>query len=172
MIWLSFFLLIVGVSFGRMGPSFTRTKFSIPVILIALSLLYFNNLEIYDIESELADSINNFMPWFLVALIGFYFTLSGVPIYWKIRMPQLIFGWIIIFVSTYLFIEFTELPDNFLIAAISTSIGVIFSLLLFVMFVRFVESRIPPEDPAPDLTEDEMDFVRRIISTNIGVDQK
>jgi hypothetical protein len=38
--------------------------------------------------------------------------------------------------------------------------------------VKFVESRIPLEDPAPELTEEEMKFVTKIISKNIGVDEE
>jgi hypothetical protein len=155
-----------------MGPSFTRSKFSIPLVLIAISLLAFNNFSIENPEKELLDSLHGFAPWFFVCSLGCYLVLSGSPIYWKVQYPQLIFGWIIILVSFYLYFEFIELPDNFLIGAIFTALGAIFSLFLFILLVRFVENRIPLEDSAPELTEEEMDFVTKIISINIGVDEK
>ena len=46
------------------------------------------------------------------------------------------------------------------------------SLIFFMFLVRFVENRIPSEDPAPELTDSEKEFVRRIISKNIGVDEE
>jgi hypothetical protein len=46
------------------------------------------------------------------------------------------------------------------------------SLFLFILLVRFVENSIPLEDPAPELTEEEKDFVKKIISINIGVEEK
>jgi len=45
-------------------------------------------------------------------------------------------------------------------------------LLYFFSLVRFVENRIPPEGPAPELTDSEKEFVRKIISKNIGGDEK
>ena len=50
-------------------------------------------------------------------------------------------------------------------------IGILISLIFFMFLVRFVENRIPSEDPAPELTDSEKEFVRRIISKNIGVDE-
>ena len=172
LIWLAFFLLVVGFSFSRMGPSFTRSKFSIPLVIVAISLLAFNNFSIENPEKELLDSLHGFAPWFFVCSLGCYLVLSGSPIYWKVQFPQLISGWIIILFSFYLYFEFNELPDNFLFGAIFTSLGAIFSLFLFILLVRFVENRIPLEDSAPELTEEEMNFVTKIISINIGVDEK
>jgi hypothetical protein len=56
--------------------------------------------------------------------------------------------------------------------AIFSALGGIISLLFFILLVRFVENRIPLEDPAPDLTEEEIIFVKKIILANIGVDEK
>ena len=51
-------------------------------------------------------------------------------------------------------------------------LGAMVSLFLFILLVRFVENRIPLENPAPELTDEEKDFVTKIISINIGVDDK
>ena len=98
--------------------------------------------------------------------------LRGSPIYGKVRYPELFSGLIIIFLSFYLFYEYYELPDNFLLVALFSSLGAILSLFLFILLVRFVENSIPLEDPAPELTEEEKDFVKKIISINIGVEEK
>ena len=172
LIWLAFFLLVVGFSFSRMGPSFTRSKFSIPLVLVAISLLVFNNFSIENPEKELLESLHGFAPWFFVCSLGCFLVLRGSPIYWKVRYPQLFIGWIIILLSFYLFYEYYELPDNFLLVALFSSLGAILSLFLFILLVRFVENSIPLEDPAPELTEEEKDFVKKIISINIGVEEK
>ena len=64
------------------------------------------------------------------------------------------------------------MPNNILLISLFSTLGAMLSLLLFILLVRFVENSIPLEDPAPELTEEEKDFVKRIISTNIGVDEK
>lgn len=171
MIWLAIFLLLVGFSFARMGPSFTRNNFSIPIIIIGILLLAFNNFSTENPEEELLGYLRGFAPWFFVCSIGCYLVLRGSPIYWKPRLPYLIFGWSIILISFYLYLEYNELPDNFIIMAIFSTLGGIFSLLFFILLVRFVENRIPLEDPAPELTEEEISFVKKIISANIGVDE-
>jgi len=170
--WSAILLLMVGISFGRMGPSFSRSNFSLPIILMGFLLLIFNNFSIENPESDLLDSINGFAPWFFVCSLGCFLVLRGSPIYWKVRYPQLSIGWIIILLSFYLFYEYYELPDNFLLVLLFSSLGAILSLFLFILLVRFVENSIPLEDPAPELTEEEKDFVKEIISINIGVEEK
>lgn len=170
--WSAILLLMVGISFGRMGPSFSRSNFSLPIILMAILLIIFNNFPIENPESDLLDSIHDFAPWFFVCSLGCFLVLRGSPIYWKVRYPQLSIGWIIILLSFYLFYEYYELPDNFLLVLLFSSLGAILSLFLFILLVRFVENSIPLEDPAPELTEEEKDFVKEIISINIGVEEK
>ena len=170
--WSAILLLMVGISFGRMGPSFSRSNFSLPIILLGILLLIFNNSPIENPESDLLDSIHGFAPWFFVCSLGCFLVLRGSPIYWKVRYPQLSIGWIIILLSFYLFYEYYELPDNFLLVLLFSSLGAILSLFLFILLVRFVENSIPLDDLAPELTEEEKDFVKEIISINIGVEEK
>ena len=170
--WSAILLLLVGISFGRMGPSFSRSKFSLPIIFLGTLLLLFNNSHIENPEADLLDSIHGCAPWFFVCSLGCFLVLRGSPIYWKVRYPQLSIGWIIILLSFYLFYEYYELPDNFLLVVLFSSLGAILSLFLLNLLVRFVENSIPLEDPAPELTEEEKDFVKKIISINIGVEEK
>ena len=170
--WLAFFLLVVGFSFGRMGPSFSRSQFSLPIILIGTLLFVLNNYPIENPEADLLNFLHSFAPWFFVCSLGFYLVLRGSPIYWRVRYPELTIGWILISLSFYLYLEHYELPENFLLMTIFSVLGAIVSLFLFILLVRFVENSIPLENPAPELTEEEKDFVTRIISINIGVDDK
>ena len=170
--WSAILLLLVGISFGRMGPSFSRSKFSLPIIFLGTLLLLFNNSHIENPEADLLDSIHGFAPWFFVCSLGCFLVLRGSPIYWKVRYPQLSIGWIIILLSFYLYYEYYEMPNNILLISLFSTLGAMLSLLLFILLVRFVENSIPLEDPAPELTEEEKDFVKRIISINIGVDEK
>jgi hypothetical protein len=91
----------------------------------------------------------------------------------KVRYPPLIIGWIIIFVSFYLYFEYNNhLSVTDILVSLSTILGISFSLISFFFLVRFVENRIPLEGIAPELTDSEKEFVRKIISKNIGVDEK
>jgi hypothetical protein len=84
----------------------------------------------------------------------------------------LIPGWIIILLSFILLLEYNDFLENFILIGLPSLFGSILSVILFVYLVKFVESRIPLEDPAPELTEEEMKFVTKIISKNIGVDEE
>ena len=170
-IWLGFFLILVGTFWGRMGPAFQRNRYYLPILIFGFLCLV---IERYDLDEQgllLKDAIDNFFPWFLSGFIGYYLVLIGAPTYWKIRYPQLILGWIIIFISFYLYVKYNNhisVTDVFI--SLSSIIGILLSITFFVFLVRFVENRIPPEDPAPELTDSEKEFVRNIISKNIGVD--
>ena len=83
--WSAILLLMVGISFGRMGPSFSRSNFSLPIILLGILLLIFNNSPIENPELDLLDSIHGFAPWFFVCSLGCFLVLRGSPIYWKVR---------------------------------------------------------------------------------------
>jgi len=155
-----------------MGPSFSRNKFSYPVIISAILILIINNYPIDNPEIFLMDYLDSFAPWFFVCTLGCFLVLSGSPVYWKTSYPKLIPGWIIILVSFILLFEYNDFPENFLLIGLPSLFGSILSVILFVYLVRFVEGRIPLEDPAPELTEEEMKFVTKIISKNIGVDEE
>lgn len=171
-IWLAFSLLVVGFSFARMGPSFSRNKFSYPVIISAIIILIFNNYSIDNPENHLMDYLDSFAPWFFVCTLGCFLVLSGSPVYWKTSYPKLIPGWIIILLSFILLFEYNDFLENFILIGLPSLFGSILSVTLFAYLVKFVESRIPLEDPAPELTEEEMKFVTKIISKNIGVDEE
>ena len=69
-------------------------------------------------------------------------------------------------------IIFNKIEISEVFISFTSIIGILISLIFFMFLVRFVENRIPPEDPAPELTDSEKEFVRRIISKNIGVDEE
>jgi|TARA_B110000495_G_scaffold202878_1_gene224374 hypothetical protein len=172
-IWLGFFLLLLGVSFGRMGPSFQRNRYYLYFLLLGfLSLcvqLYVPNKQ----ELVISNSLENFLPWFSTGFLGYYLVLIGAPTYWKTRYPQLISGWVVILFSFFLYLQYnSDLAIMEVLIASSTLIGILISVLSFALLVRIVENRIPLEEPAPELTDREKEFVRQIISNNIGVDDK
>ena len=172
MVWLAFCLLITGFSFARMGPSFSRNKFSYPVIISAVIILTINNHTIDNPENNLMDYLESFAPWFFLCTLGFFLVLSGSPVYWKTSYPKMIPGWIIILVSFFLLFEYNDFVENFFLVGLPSLFGSILSVILFGYLVKFVEARIPLEDPAPELTEEEKKFVTKIISKNIGVDEE
>ena len=174
--WLGFFLMLVGVSWARMGPSFQRNRYYKPIFIIGLLCVIGNLWQSQDQSrniEELLNHIVDFLPWFFTGFLGYYLVLLGAPTYMKVRYPPLIIGWIIIFVSFYLYFEYNNhLSVTDILVSLSTILGISFSLISFFFLVRFVENRIPPEGIAPELTDSEKEFVRKIISKNIGVDEK
>ena len=172
-IWLGFFLILLGTFWGRMGPAFVRNRYYAPILILGLLCLVIDIYELDEQGSILRDAINDFLPWFSVGFFGYYLVLIGAPTYWKTRFPQLISGWLIISVSFYLYVKYNNhisISDVFI--SFTSIIGISMSLIFFMFLVRFVENRIPSEDPAPELTDSEKEFVRRIISKNIGVDEE
>jgi hypothetical protein len=179
-IWLGFFLIVSGISFGRMGPSFKRNQYTLFFVLLGTLCILLPKSNLYDQSSlnqlpeyYLMNIINDFIPWFFPGILGYYLVLVGAPTYWKIRYPQLISGWITILLSLYLYVEYnshSSVKEIFL--AFSSFIGILISLLCFAILVRYVENSTPLDEPAPELTDEEKELVKRIISKNIGVDEE
>jgi hypothetical protein len=172
-IWLGIFLIILGISFGRMGPAFQRNKYYLPILIIGILSLCIRINEPEEPELLLSHTIEGTMPWFFTGFLGYYLALIGAPTYFKKRFPQLILGWIIILLSFYLYFEYSEtVAVADILVSLSSILGVLASLLSFSLIVRIVENRIPPEEPAPELTANEKEFVRHTISKNIGVGEE
>jgi len=176
LVWLGFFLMLVGVSWARMGPAFQRNRYYKPIFIVGLLCVIGDLSQSQDQSKhieEFQSLIIDFLPWFLTAFLGYYLVLLGAPTYMKVRYPPLIAGWIIIFISFYLYFEYNNhLSVMDILVSLSTIVGISFSLIYFFFLVRFVENRIPPEGSAPELTDSEKEFVRKIISKNIGGDEK
>ena len=98
-IWLGFFLILLGTFWGRMGPAFLRNRYYAPILILGLFCLVIDIYELDEQGSILRNAINDFLPWFSVGFLGYYLVLIGAPTYWKTRFPQLISGWLIIFIS-------------------------------------------------------------------------
>ncbi len=172
-IWLGFFLIILGISFGRMGPAFQRNKYYFPLLILGILSFCLQINEPEEPELLLSHTIEGTIPWFFTGFLGCYLALIGVPTYLKKRHPQLISGWIIILLSFYLYFEYSEAVSVVaILVSLSSLIGIVLSLLSFSLIVRIVENRIPPEDSAPELTVSEKEFVRATISKNIGVGEE
>lgn len=169
-IWLGFFLIVSGISFGRMGPSFKRNQYTLPFIILGTLCMFLPNSNTGEPELALLNVIYDFLPWFTTSFLGYCLVLMGAPTYWKARVPQLISGWIIILVSIYLYFEYnSHLSPKSVIIISSSLLGILISLIFFAFLVRYVENSTPLEDETPELTDKEKEFVRDIISKNIGV---
>ena len=187
LIWLGFFLIISGISLGRMGPSFKRNQYALIFVLLGTlcilipksNILGIVNFGDYDSfsghqlpEYYLMNVTYNFIPWFFTGFLGYYLALMGAPTYWKTRYPQLISGWMFILLSLYLYFEYNfHLSIKEVLLAFSSFIGILISLAVFAILVRYVENSTPLDNPAPELTDEEKELVSRIISKNIGVDE-
>ena len=176
LVWLGFFIMLVGISWARMGPAFQRNRYYKPIFIIGLLCIISDLSQTQDQSKHIEEFLNliiDFLPWFFTGFLGYYLVLSGAPTYMKVRYPPLITGWIIILYSFHLYFEYNNhLSVGDILVSLSTIVGISFSFIFFFFLVRYVENRIPPEGPAPELTASEKELVRKIISKNIGVDEK
>ena len=140
-IWIGFFLIVSGISFGRMGPSFKRNRYTLFFVLLGTLCILLPKSNLYD-----QSSLNQLPEYYLMNII----VLSSLYLYVEYN-------------------SHFSVKEIFL--AFSSFIGILISLLCFAILVRYIENSTPLDEPAPELTDEEKELVTRIISKNIGVDE-
>ena len=98
-IWASLIIISIGNSFHRMGPSFERSRFGFPLILLGLTCLVLLPDELSEGGTELNESILRSVSIALPFLLGAMLILRNSPTYGERRMLGLVTGWILVSVS-------------------------------------------------------------------------
>ena len=153
---------------GRMGPSFSRSKFSFPLILLGFLLMVVHSSPVPSPESIFVTTLRNTAIWTFIASLGIILVLIGAPTYYRVRPMQLISGWIFVGIAWMLYLDYSA-PLTWLEFFVPLAVvpGILLPIVIFAYAVQFAERSMPILEEAPELNQKERDFVTSIISRNL-----
>ena len=119
-------------------------------------------------ESRASDEMLATLDWVGPALIGFILVASGAPIYYVKDKPRLVAGWLFVFFAGYSIIVNWSLEADSIISAIAALLGIIITVGLHLLAVRFTESLSSGDGVTEPLDEDEIKHVSAILSSHLS----
>ncbi len=166
--WFGIFLFFAGISLHRIGPSFKRNMFGIPIFLIGFLLFLIPSGDLSTIEKELYSIAIVNIPWILTMFLGLSLSLYGAPIFWKRKLNINIFGILVLSLSWILYF-YTAFSTNLKIINILANLfGMFIAFLILILIIKSIESNTPKVKESEPLDENEKKFIISIIKRNIG----
>ena len=168
-VWLGLSVAVIGISMHRTGPAFRRHPFGVPVALLGLAVMLFRIEEPPQPESGVVAAAIGAAMWLLPALVGSAFVLRGAPLYWKTRPAPLLAGWALIAVAWYQYYSTMNLVLSDALRWVSTLLGVLLTLAVFMLCVRTAERMTPQEPETVGLSEKERKYVESVLRRHLEV---
>ena len=166
--WLGLALLVSGYSMARMGPAFRRSKLGAPLFLVGLLLTIYPPDGLLVAESRASDEMLATLEWLAPALVGFILVASGAPIYYVTNKTRLILGWALVLFAGYSIFVNRPLEADSIILGISALLGILTTVILHLLAVRFTESLSSGDGVTEPLDEDEIKHVSAILSSHLS----
>ena len=152
---------------SRMGPAFRRSKLGAPLFLMGLLLTIYPPEGLLVAESRASDEMLATLKWVGPALIGFILVASGAPIYYVTNKPRLVAGWLLVFFAGYSIIVNWSLEADSIISGVVALLGVLITVFLHLLAVRFTESLSSGDGVTEPLDEGEIRHVSAILSSHL-----
>ena len=162
-------VLSAGFSFHRMGPSFERSRFGFPLILLGFTCLVIFPEDLSQRESELHDSILQFFKWSTPFVIGTIMILRYSHTYGQDELLGLVSGWIFVVFSWIMIffdrgsISLSEIMRGFLVL-----LGFLACLISIIICTTLIERSSGLRIESEPLTNEEQDLVRTILQRRLG----
>lgn len=152
---------------SRMGPAFRRSKLGAPLFLMGLLLTIYPPEGLLVAESRASDEMLATLEWVGPALIGFILVASGAPIYYVTNKPRLVAGWLMVFFAGYSIIVNWSLEVDSIISGFVALLGILITVFLHLLAVRFTESLSSGDGVTEPLDEGEIRHVSAILSSHL-----
>ena len=152
---------------SRMGPAFRRSKLGAPLFLMGLLLTIYPPEGLLVAESRASDEMLATLKWVGPALIGFILVASGAPIYYVTNKPRLVAGWLLVFFAGYSIIVIWSLVADSIISGFVALLGILITIFLHLLAVRFTESLSSGDGVTEPLDEGEIRHVSAILSSHL-----
>ena len=152
---------------SRMGPAFRRSKLGAPLFLMGLLLTIYPPEGLLAAESRASDEMLATLEWAGPALIGFILVASGAPIYYVTNKPRLVAGWLLVFFAGYSIIVNWSLEADSIISGFVALLGILITVFLHLLAVRFSESLSSGDGVTEPLDEGEIRHVSAILSSHL-----
>ena len=168
-IWLSFIIMAIGNSFHRMGPSFERSRFGFPLVLLGFFSLILLPDDLTEIGIELHDSIIQSTLIFFPFALGSAIILSNSQTYGEERISGQVIGWVLVIGSWMsLFSEKSTFSLlGFARGALAT-LGLIASLISIIILTYLTERSSGLKEESEPLSNHEEALVRAILDRRLG----
>tara|TARA_B100001564_G_scaffold89902_1_gene73085 strand:- start:98 stop:631 length:534 start_codon:yes stop_codon:yes gene_type:complete len=170
-IWASLIIISIGNSFHRMGPSFERSRFGFPLILLGLTCLLLLPDELSEGGTELNESILRSVSIALPLLLGAMLILRNSPTYGERRMLGLVTGWGLVSVSwAVLFTESKVFSIMGVTSGIFALLGILLGLISVIIGSYIAERSSGLRNESEPLSNEEGMLVRTILERRLGRD--
>ena len=182
-------LLLVSISWNRMGPSDSRYRIALVVATVGIALVIgrdllapsdlYDRLSSDDASQDMGVVIVHFAMWALLLAIGSMLTIRGSRVYGAMSPTTFLTGWLLVISSISVALVFrpgTNLLDPMRgvfsigesLSAAPIILGMISGLIAAVAIVAWSEYSEPPLPPTPGLDDDERMYVRKVVEDHLG----
>jgi len=170
-LWSSLVLLATGLSLHRMGPSFQRSRFGPPLVLLGVSSFVLLPEQLDDPESDVYGSIIALVKWTVPFVMGAIFVLKSSSTYGEPSSSGLLLGWAVIAISWIIaYFEHVSVSSIDVIGASSSLLGILLGIALVYIGASFSERSVRLESYSDPLSEEEGELVRTILLRHLGGD--
>ena len=167
--WLSLFLIFAVISMHRMGPSFDRSRFGLPIACIGVVFLFSPSPDSVHPEATVIDSMASSFTWLVCAISGTYLIVGASPNYGVSNPLSTGIGWILVISSWYFATpSLISLEIDLALDGIAGILGFVTGLLAFSLGIWIAEGRSSIVGVSKPLSEDEVRLVQTILVRRIG----
>jgi len=167
--WLSLLMIFAGFSMHRMGPSFSRGRFGLPIACIGVVLLFSPSPDSAHPEAAVIDSLASSINWIVFAISGTYLIVGASPTYGVSKPTSIGVGWILVISSWYFATPLLlSLEIDLALEGIAGIFGFLTGLLAFTLGIWIAERRSSIAGESKPLSEDEVQLVKSILVRRIG----
>ena len=170
-LWSSLVLLASGLSLHRMGPSFQRSRFGPPLVLLGVASFVLLPGKMDDPETEVYGSIIALGKWTVPFILGAILVLRSSSTYGEPSSSGLLLGWAVIAISWIIaYLEPVSVSSIDVIGASSSLLGNLLGIALVYIGASFSERSVRLESYSDPLSEEEGELVRTILLRRLGGD--
>jgi len=179
---------------GRMGPSFERSRFGLPLGALGLALMVFLPEPPLDFEPGYAecrrlyhcqwvlrdqylDVLIGSLSWIVLALLGSLMIIRGSSVYGRNRPRSVIAGWALVIAAWFLisrmwFYQSIISEPFFIFLGLIVLLSMAATIWIHVQVVRYTEWKTPRMPKIAPLDERESRMVTEMIRRNLGGEVK
>ncbi len=170
-IWLSFIIMAIGNSFHRMGPSFERSRFGFPLMVLGFVSLIMLPDELSERGIELHALIQQSTLIITPFVFGTAIILRNSSTYGGLSIPGLVSGWLLV-IGSWLILLSEKDTFSLLVFARGTlvTLGLLASLITIIIGTYLAERSSGLKKESEPLSKDEEMLVRTILERRLGGD--
>jgi len=169
-IWISLIIISAGNSFHRMGPSFDRSRFGFPLVLLGFTCLVLLPDELTEGGKELHGSILKSIFIAFPLSIGAMIILQNST-YGERSLPGLVSGWLLVTGSwLFLFSERNTFSILGTARGLLVILGLLVSLIVVIIVTYMAERSSGLRDESEPLSNEEGILVRTILERRLRGD--